>query len=155
PALQQGELLVTGSRIAVDWGGKRVRGAVLDVSEPWRRFAAKSVSRLEEPDIVGQDGIFGALQVKAGSLGLLRADAGAGGTRLLSEIVERFGSPHGVLVAPVGASHEPLGAIRRALSRSAALHGAPSLPERLRGTLGRLLAGDGADLWSIAELLDT
>src|SRR5262249_18068106 len=40
PAVTRGDLLFTQTRIAMDWGGKRARGHVLDIVEPWRRIAA-------------------------------------------------------------------------------------------------------------------
>ncbi len=153
PALRSGELLTVGSRLTVDRAA-RVRGATLDVAEPWRRQAAASLARLREPPLVGRDAVLEELVVPLGCLAVLRADAGVGGTRLLHEITSRLAPSRALFVAPVRASREPLGAIRRALARSAARDGGAATPEHLRGALDRLLAGDGTDLWSAAELVD-
>lgn len=153
PAFVDGELLVTGFRLSVD-GGHRVRGARLDLVEPLRRDAMVHVARLAEPALVGCDGVFEQLAVPLGAMGLVRAERGAGGSRLLAEWTDRLAPMRVLLITPVGAAREPLGAARAALSRALAVYGAPLLPTPLRGVLGRLLAGEGVDLWSVAELLD-
>lgn len=152
-ASRPGEMLLSGMRVAMD-SGRKVRGARLDVRQPWRKQAARRVSTLREPALVGRDAIMTDLVIPLGCIGVLRAPPGAGGTRLLSELIARLAPSRSLFVTPVGASREPLGAIRRALSRAAALHGAPSLPEHLHDALGRLLAGEGTDCWSAAELID-
>jgi len=151
-AARPGELLLLGMRIAVD-AGRKVRGARLDTRGPWRKVAARSITQMCEPDLVGREEI-NDLVVPLGCVGVIRADAGAGGTRLLTEAIARMDPARVLLVTPVGASREPLGAVRRALSRSAVLHGAPSVPEHLRDALDRLLAGEGTDRWSAAEIID-
>lgn len=154
-AARPGELLLLGMRVAFDAGdrGKKVRGARLDTRNPWRKLAAKSVALMREPELVGRDELTD-LVVPLGCIGVIRADPGAGGTRLLHEAIRRLDPGRVLLVTPVGASREPLGAVRRALSRSAVLHGAPALPEHLRDALDRLLAGEGTDRWSAAEIID-
>ena len=154
-ATRPGELLLLGMRVAFDGGdrGKKVRGARLDTRNPWRKLAAKSVSLMREPELVGRDEL-ADLVVPLGCIGVIRADPGVGGTRLLTEAIQRLDPGRVLLVTPVGASREPLGAVRRALSRSAVLHGAPALPEHLRDALDRLLAGEGTDRWSAAEIID-
>jgi hypothetical protein len=153
PAFREGELLITGFRLSVD-GGHRVRGARLDLVEPFRRDAINNVSRLTEPALVGCDGVFEQLAVPPGAMGLVRAERGAGGSRLLAEWTDRLAPQRVLLITPVGAAREPLGAARAALARSLAVHGTPALPSALRLVLGRVLAGEGADLWSVAELVD-
>ena len=153
PALRAGELLVVGSRLCMD-RGVRVRGATLDTAEPLRKQAALQMSRVQEPALVGVDDVLERLAVPLGCIGVIRADPGAGGSRLLAELTARLAPSRSLFIAPVGASQEPLGAIRRALSRSAAWSSPPALPEHLRYALDRLLTGEGVDLWSTAELLD-
>lgn len=153
-AHRAGDLIMVGSRLAVDLG-TRVRGARLDVRQPWRRDSAATVAKLLDPPLAGRDEALASLAVPVGSLGLVRADAGFGGTRFLHELVARLSPARWLYVAPIGASREPLGAVRRALGRSAAVVGGPVLPDKLRGVLDRLLAGEGADLWATAELIDT
>lgn len=151
-AARPGELLLLGMRVAID-GGRKVRGARLDTRAPWRKLAARSLSQMREPELIGREDI-NELVVPLGCVGVVRADAGVGGTRLLHEAVARMEPGRVLLVTPVGASREPLGAVRRALARSAVLHGAPALPEHLRDALDRLLAGEGTDRWSAAEIID-
>ncbi len=153
PALRAGDLLITGSRLSAE-NGFRVRGSRLDPVEPFRREAMANVARLAEPPLIGCDGVFEQLRVPHGAMGVVRADRGAGGSRLLAEWTDRLSPWRVLLITPVGAGREPLGAARNALSRSLALYGAPPLPSKLRGVLDRVLAGEGADLWSVAELLD-
>jgi hypothetical protein len=151
-AARPGELLLLGMRVAID-GGRKVRGARLDTRAPWRKLAARSVAFMREPELIGREEI-NEVVVPLGCIGVIRADAGAGGTRLLNEAIARMDPGRVLLVTPVGASREPLGAVRRALSRSAVLHGAPALAEHLRDALDRLLAGEGTDRWSAAEIID-
>lgn len=153
-ASRPGELLLLGVRVAID-GGKKVRGARIDTRQPWRKLAARSVVLMREPDLIGWENLEDELVIPLGCIGIVRADPGTGGTRLLDEAMRRLVPSRILLITPVGASREPLGAVRRALSRSAVLHGAPALPEGLRGALERLLAGEGTDRWSAAELIDT
>jgi hypothetical protein len=165
PAARSGELLLLGSHRSVD-EGRRVRGLRLDARQPFRRVAGESVARLRPPTLVGRVAELEQLAVPPSCVGVIRAEPGAGGTRLLLELVHRLSPSRTLFVAPVGASREPLGAIRRALSRAAALGvepgspaastiaGGAALPERLREALARLLAGEGADPWSVAELID-
>lgn len=153
PAFRDGGLLITGYRLSVD-GGHRVRGARLDLVEPFRRDALANVARLTEPELVGCEGVFEQLAVPPGAMGLVRAERGAGGSRLLAEWTDRLAPQRVLLITPVGAAREPLGAVRAAFARSLALYGAPPLPPALRSNLGRLLSGEGADLWSVAEIVD-
>jgi hypothetical protein len=152
PAARARDLLTTGARVSVA-DGARVRGLRLDPIEPWRHQAMLNVVRLAEPPLVGCDGVF-ELAMPLGSLGVVRAAPGAGGSRLLAEWTDRLAPWRVLVVTPVGAAQEPLGAIRCALSRSAAVYGVPPLAPHLRVVLDALLLGDGADPWAVAELLD-
>jgi hypothetical protein len=152
-ANRPGELLMLGMRVAMD-SGKKVRGARLDIRKPWRKQASRSVALLREPSFIARSEIFDEIVIPLGCVGLVRAAEGTGGTRLLAEAMRHLDPSRVLLVTPVGASREPLGAVRRALARSAVLHGTPELPEPLRDALARLLAGEGTDRWSAAELID-
>ncbi|MBX3206146.1 MAG: hypothetical protein KF764_13835 [Labilithrix sp.] len=140
PALRAGELVTSGLRIARD-GTLRVRGARIDRRQPWRKTAAENLSRMTEPRLLR--GHFPEVTIAPGALVLVRADPGAGGTRLLTELASR--APRVLLVSPAGSGFEPLGALRRAFSRSIGREINPLLLE-LAGPLEALLAGKGASL---------
>lgn len=129
-------------------------GVALDLATPWRPADAVGPTWREPLRLVGRARELDEMAVPVGCLGLVRARPGAGGSRLLEELVRQANPSRVLFLGPVGSSREPLGAVRRALARSAAKDGAPTLPERLRAPLHRLLAGEGADLWSVAEVLD-
>lgn len=114
-AVRTGELVLNGGRFAVE-AGLRLRGLALDVQQPWKRDAAASVQRLADPPLVGAEGD-SALAVRPGSYGVLVAPRGAGGTRRLGAMAAKFGD-RALLLSPAGASLEPLGALRRAVSRA-------------------------------------
>ncbi|NUQ76375.1 MAG: hypothetical protein HUU21_22790, partial [Polyangiaceae bacterium] len=101
-AARPGELLLLGMRVAID-GGRKVRGARLDTRAPWRKLAARSLSQMREPELIGREDI-NELVVPLGCVGVVRADAGVGGTRLLHEAVARMEPGRVLLVTPVGAS---------------------------------------------------
>lgn len=151
PAAISGELILVGTRRGLQ-DGRRVRGHRLDTRQPFRRGAAESVARLRVPVLVDHGAALTLLSMPAGALGILRADRGAGGTRALIELGARANPGRALLVAPAGTGREPLGALRRALSRADA--GATPLPPRLEEALARLRAGEGADLRTAVELLE-
>ncbi|WP_437571303.1 hypothetical protein [Sorangium sp. So ce542] len=157
PAVLAGELMTLGAHRGVD-GARRVRGLRLDAQQPLRRQVAESVARLSRPPLIGRDGELAALAVPPGSLALVRAEPGAGGSRLLLELSRVLAPSRSLFVAPIGASREPFGALRRALARAAARAEkgrarAPSLPDRLSPALARLIAGEGVEPWTAAEVV--
>ncbi|MGK3997260.1 hypothetical protein [Sorangium sp. So ce1024] len=157
PAVLSGELMTLGLHRGVD-GARRVRGLRLDAQQPLRRQVVESVARLAAPPLVGRDAELAELAVPPGTLAIVRAEPGAGGSRLLVDLLRLLSPSQGVLVAPVGASREPFGALRRALARSApradrSRGRAPALPERLRPALARILDGEGVEPWTAAEVL--
>ncbi|XXY45493.1 hypothetical protein WME91_36370 [Sorangium sp. So ce269] len=157
PAVLSGELMTLGLHRGID-GARRVRGLRLDAQQPLRRQVVESVARLCKPPLLGRDGELAELAVPPGSLAVVRAEAGAGGSRLLLELLRLFSPSRSLFVAPIGASREPFGALRRALARAAprtekARARAPVLPDRLRPALARLLAGEGVEPWTAAEVL--
>ncbi|XXX77945.1 hypothetical protein WMF30_04125 [Sorangium sp. So ce134] len=159
PAVIAGELMTLGIHRGVD-GARRVRGLRLDAQQPLRRQVAESVARLCKPPLIGRDGELAELAVPPGSLALVRAEPGAGGSRLLLELQRVLAPSRSLFVAPIGASREPFGALRRALARAAsrAEKGrgrAPSLPDRLRPALARLIAGEGVEPWTAAEVISS
>jgi hypothetical protein len=102
--------------VASDASKKRIRGLVLDVREPWRRDGGEAVERLREPRLVAREAALEAIKaVQPGGIAIVRAAPGFGGTRFLDEIVAR--TARALLVAPVGCSVEPLGALRVAVVR--------------------------------------
>ncbi|MEJ7735192.1 MAG: hypothetical protein WKG00_39155 [Polyangiaceae bacterium] len=129
-------------------------GVALDLAAPWRSPEPAAPAWREPGRLIGRTRELDQMAVPVGCLGIVRARPGAGGTRFLEELVHQANPSRVLFLGPVGSSREPLGAVRRALARSAAKDGAPTLPERLRAPLHRLLAGEGADLWSVAEVLD-
>ncbi|XYH99017.1 hypothetical protein ACMHYB_04425 [Sorangium sp. So ce1128] len=157
PAVLSGELMTLGLHRGID-GARRVRGLRLDAQQPLRRQVVESVARLCKPPLLGRDGELAELAVPPGSLAIVRAEAGAGGSRLLLELLRLLSPSRSLFVAPIGASREPFGALRRALARAAprtekARARAPVLPDRLRPALARLLAGEGVEPWNAAEVL--
>jgi hypothetical protein len=143
----RGDLLSAGVRIARD-GALRVRGHRIDRRQPWKRQARQNLAKLREPRLLGAH--LPVLSIVPGELVVLRADPGAGGTRLLHELADR--TPRALYIAPVGSGFEPLGALRRALGRSVgqAIH--PLLLE-LSSPLEALLAGKGITLDLAAKLV--
>ncbi|WP_437984131.1 hypothetical protein [Sorangium sp. So ce117] len=157
PGVISGELMTLGAHRGID-GARRVRGLRLDAQQPLRRQVAESVARLCKPPLIGRDAELAELAVPPGSLAIVRAEPGAGGTRLLLELERLLAPSRSLFVAPIGASREPFGALRRALARAAlrADKGrarAPVLPDRLKPALARLLAGEGVEPRIAAEVL--
>ncbi|CAN90639.1 hypothetical protein predicted by Glimmer/Critica [Sorangium cellulosum So ce56] len=157
PAVSSGELMTLGAHRGVD-GARRVRGLRLDAQQPLRRQVAESVARLCKPPLIGRDAELAELAVPPGSLAIVRAEPGAGGTRLLLDLERLLAPSRSLFVAPIGASREPFGALRRALARAAlraekSRARAPALPDRLKPALARLLAGEGVEPRIAAEVL--
>ncbi|WP_438007864.1 hypothetical protein WME89_03580 [Sorangium sp. So ce321] len=157
PAVLSGELMTLGLHRGID-GARRVRGLRLDAQQPLRRQVVESVARLCKLPLLHRDGELAELAVPPGSLAVVRAEAGAGGSRLLLDLLRLLSPSRSLFVAPIGASREPFGALRRALARAAprtekARARAPVLPDRLQPALARLLAGEGVEPWTAAEVL--
>jgi hypothetical protein len=91
----------------------------------------------------GVGGASSSPSIERGSLIVLRADPGTGGTRYLTELASR--ASRALVVTPSGSSFEPLGALRRALARSITRELSPLLLE-LAGPLDKLLSGEGVSL---------
>ncbi|HEY3593329.1 MAG TPA: hypothetical protein VGL13_05630, partial [Polyangiaceae bacterium] len=84
---------------------------------------------------------------------MIRAPRGYGGTRMLEEVELALAPARSLYLATAGA--EPLGALRRAFSRSV-ITGIETMSRRSdaeRLGLWRLLSGDGIDLPTAAELI--
>jgi hypothetical protein len=153
-AARAGALLATGRRVATD-RGKRLRGLMLDVREPWRRGGAVEVERVRVPRIAGREVVLATIleQVQPGGLGVVRASPGHGGSRLLEELASRC--VRALTVVPAGAGVEPLGALRLSLSAFATRRGVPSLPPR-EAELWRYLAqGEGIEVEQASDLLSS
>lgn len=147
PALRAGDLVTSGLRIARE-GTLRVRGARIFTPQPWKRQAAENLTRMKEPRLVTAH--LPAVSLEPGALVVLRADPGAGGTRLLNELAAR--APRALVISPAGSGFEPLGALRRALGCAAGRVVNPLLLE-LQGPLDALLAGKGVSLDMAARLI--
>jgi hypothetical protein len=147
--VKAGVLLVVGSKIATD-AGRRVRGARLDVTQPWKADSAAQIARLVDPPLIGRDAELAALVAAAGRLVLLRADPGLGGSRLLAEVRVRVATstpgegpgPRALVISPSGTGVEPFGALRRAFTHVAGSEPL-GLDPSLHVPLDRLLDGDG------------
>ncbi|MDB4938297.1 MAG: hypothetical protein JWP87_5269 [Labilithrix sp.] len=145
--LRSGELLTAGSRVGRD-GTLRVRGVRLDAATPWRKQAVEQLSHMRVAPLVGAPPP--PTQIEPGSLLVLRADPGTGGTRYITELASR--ASRALVVVPSGSSFEPLGALRRALARSLTRELSPLLLE-LAEPLEALLAGEGVGLDTAARLV--
>lgn len=147
-ALRSGELLSAGMRVARE-NGIKIRGARLDARAPWRRQAVEQIAQMRVAPLVGGSAK-SAKPPEPGSLLVLRADPGTGGTRWLNEVAAR--APKALFVSPSGSASEPLGALRRAFARSMTRELSPLLLE-LADSLEALLAGQGVTLEHAARLI--
>jgi hypothetical protein len=147
-AFRQGELLTRGAVTSRSIGVK-VRGARLDTKHALRRDAAAKMSRVRVPEkLFGVDDPAGLMW--PGSLSILRADPGLGGSRYLEEIAHREGRARALFVTPSGSGLEPLGALRRAIVRSDDVN--PFLLE-LAPAVERLTMGDGITLEEASRIV--
>ncbi|MDC3958624.1 hypothetical protein [Polyangium jinanense] len=154
-AVQSGDLVTAGLRRGRAADGSIVRGLRLDIYAPLRGDTLANVHKLvAAPELVGREEELGKLSVPLGCAGLLRAAPGAGGTRLLQELVHRLAPPRSLRIAPTFLPREPLGALRNAFARSLAREAPPELPEALAAALDKLLAGEGISTRNAAELVD-
>lgn len=130
-----------------------VRGLIVDPEQRLRSDSTE-IKALVRPSLVGHQAGLDRLLSSDASIGLVRADPGFGGTRMLVEI-ESASLPARCLYLS-GAGAEPLGALRRSFARSIAMSGPEplgSLPPVHRRGLERLLAGEGVDVRFGAELV--
>jgi len=150
-ALESGDLLAVGSKISLD-SGRRVRGARLDLHQPWRSASAAQIAHLVEPLLVGRATELALLGSSPGAVTVLRADPGHGGSRMLAELAARTAPSSTLLLTPTAVKAEPLGALRRAF-----IHLAGSEPlafdASLHEPLDRLLSGEGIPLDKASELV--
>jgi hypothetical protein len=154
PGVVTGEVLTSGSRAGKE-GARKIRGLLIDKRQAFRRDAAeKNLAHLSRPPFVARHAALGELLATHAPLGLIRAEPGLGGTRLLEEIESALSPGRSLHLCTAGA--EPLGALRRAFARSIASGGLPSenaLTGAQRRSLDELLAGDGISLDLAAELV--
>ncbi len=146
-AARSGELLAVGSRVA-HAGEATIRGIRIDRERPWRRQAVERLAQMRVAALVGVEPVRDPITM--GSLLVLRADPGAGGTRWLTELAGV--APKSLLLSPVGSGLEPLGALRRAIARSIGPDLNPLLLE-LSDPLERLLAGSAVSLDKAARVV--
>jgi hypothetical protein len=153
-AVVRGEVATSAERVGKD-AGRSIRGLVVDPRRAPREGAATAnVTGLARPSLVGHHAALRQLLSTKGPLGLVRAERGFGGTRLLLELEEALFPARSLYFCSAGA--EPLGALRRAFARSIAMSGFPpthSLDAAAQRGLERILAGDGLDVRRGAELV--
>jgi hypothetical protein len=150
-AAKRGELLTVGSRVGV-YGKLRLRGLLLDVKHPWRTSLAEAAGGVMRPDFVGSRARV-EIDPQPGTLSIVRAARGHGGSRLLEEIEQAL-EPARVLHVTPYPFGEPLGALRRAMLRAVTMGQAPlNLNEHGGQSLDALLGADGLDPESTVELL--
>lgn len=150
-ALRTGKLLTTAVRRTRD-AGVRVRGAALDLTQPWRRDAEGRLARLKTPELVPVEEP-SSLVWMPGTLSVLRADPGLGGTRMLKEVAAHVAPAPTLTLAPSGSGLEPLGSLRRAMSRALAGEVSPFLMELLP-LVEMLNAGDGIPIDAAARIIN-
>jgi hypothetical protein len=149
--LEAGELLAMGSKISLD-SGRRVRGARLDIHQPWRSASAAQIARLVEPPLVGRASELALLASAPGAVTILRADPGLGGSRMLAELAAKTAPSKTLLLTPLAVKAEPLGALRRAFIHLAGSEPLALEPE-LHAPLDRLLTGEGIALDTATQLV--
>src|SRR5262249_38817068 len=92
------------------------------------------------------------IKIEPGQLVVLRADPGAGGTRLLREVASK--SQRSLIILPAGSGFEPFGALRRALARSIGRgRGVNRILLELAGPLDALIGGRGVKLEVASKLI--
>ena len=149
-AVQTGELVTAGSRLG-EVAGRRVRGLRLDRQNPWRAAIADAVPALATSfarvgPLDPADLVFAP-----GTLAIVRADPGHGGSRLLADLAQSHGQAH-LLVCPPPFG-EPLGALRRAFKRAPERPAESAFSAEQSSLLESLLAGEGLDVVDSATLL--
>lgn len=106
------------------------------------------------PPLQGRQAMLDNLRISPGNLVTLRAAPGFGGTRFLAALADRSPSTPRLIVHPTGYRMEPLGALRRAVTRARNLGVAPELPEEAERTWLALSQGLGADPEAAAEMIE-
>jgi len=145
-------LATQGTRLART-EGRELRGVLLDLEGRLRSTAGEVSWSVLEPSLLGRATELRKMSFAPGSLAVVRADPGVGGTRFLRECVESAAA-RCLFVNSLGFSSEPLGALRRALSRDARQGGLVSLPHDESKVLAALLDGNGTDPAAAAYLLE-
>jgi hypothetical protein len=146
-AQRTGEL-ITGIARTGAFAGVRVRGAKLDAMQPFRAGAEANLSHLYRPDYLTIEDP-ASLVWMPGTLSILRADPGMGGSRLLAEVQARVSPAPVLCLRPAGSSKEPLGALRQAIVQAHPdSFGMDLLPH-----LEMLSSGDGVTVDAAARLI--
>ncbi len=133
--------LLTLRKVHARRSGVQVHGALLDTLQPWRRDAENRVAKLKTPALVTVEDPKAILWMP-GTLSVLRADPGLGGTRFLREVAGSVRPSHALVLSPSGSGMEPLGALRRAIARAASDEVDPFLLELAR-EVEQLVRGEG------------
>ncbi len=156
----RGEVLVDGAcagearllfhgTLREPYRGGLLAGRRLDLRCPLIRTSRERLPELVVPLLVGRAEV-NALRLMPGSVSVVRAAPGFGGTRFLGEVAHTL-SPARVLRIAGSGVGEPLGALRRALVRAGAT--AAHLEPAEARVLDALIAGLGADLDAAASLV--
>src|SRR5262249_10246111 len=87
-AVGDGEVATSGARVGED-AASGMRGLIVDPEQHARRGATE-IRALVRPALVGNQAGLDRLLSSQASLGLVRADPGLGGTRMLAEIEARL-----------------------------------------------------------------
>jgi hypothetical protein len=151
-AVRSGEVKTRGTRTRKD-GGHPIKGLLIDSERPLRRpLAEKNLLELSRPSLSGRQDELGRFLSARAPVSVMRARPGFGGTRLLEEIEIRLAPARCLFLAAAGA--EPLGALRRALSRGVLTWATtPRWSDAERRAALRLLSGEGVSLSTAAELI--
>lgn len=145
PAVLAGDIL-TVARVRGVADGAKFTGRTLDRACPLRRPLAARVRDIATPPHFGAAEVV-SFPTRPGQISILRAAAGAGGTRFLAELVQEV--PATLFVAP-GAIGEPLGGLRRALVYASTK---PKLFGEHAATYAALYDGQGAEPEAAAAML--
>ncbi len=132
------------------WSGVEHDALVRLAGERWRPTdASEQLERLVRPTPWAfREGAVAALRGRPGSLMVVRADPGFGGSRLLDEVGAAETPGRVIRLAPAGA--EPLGALRMAFADALR---APPADAAHAATLARLASGEGGSRAALAAAL--
>jgi hypothetical protein len=151
-AMRDGDINRIGWRYGRDVSGRPLRGALLDVEQPWARDVAAHEGHFVTPPLVGRPDPKIMLSAP-GTLAVLRANPGMGGSRFLGEV--RAHAPPGMslLLTPTVTTLEPLGALRAAMLRALAEGETDDIEPELVPARERLLQGEGVTLDMAATII--
>ena len=151
-ALREGEINRVGWRYGRDLSGQALRGALLDVEQPWSRDVPAHEGHFVTPPLVGRPDPRGMLAAP-GTLAVLRANPGMGGSRFLGEVRAHARPGMSLLLTPTVTTLEPLGALRAAMLRALAEGETDDIEPELVPARERLLQGEGVTIDMAATII--